>query len=79
MTKKTKTKRDKDAVAKAAGARGGINKEKATRPGHVASLARGMRSAGVEPNKAKFPFDKAGARKAATHTKAGKRPRPKKK
>ena len=66
--------KEKDAVAKAAGARGGIGKVAATSPEHTPKLASGMRKAGVEPNKAKFPFDKEGARKAATHTKKGKRP-----
>jgi len=68
------SKKDKAAVAKAAGARGGISAEKATRPGHVQALGRGMKAAGVKPNKATFPFDKTGAQKAATHTKPGKPP-----
>jgi hypothetical protein len=68
----------KDAVAKAAGARGGISKEKATRPGHVMALHRGLKEAGVNPSPYSFPFDQKSARKAATNSKPGKRPKSKK-
>ena len=73
----------KDQVAKAAGARGGQGGPLkklllATSAEATTALARGMKAAGVKPSHVKFPFDKEGARKAATHNKPGKRPRSKK-